>query len=58
MPYSYEEFFMNFLAANWGNDWADVATQPELHYYEEDVGINLAAPTLTADVSMSGGTKS
>ncbi len=57
-PYSYEKFFMNFFAANWGNDWADVATQPELHYYEEDVGISLAAPTLTADESMSSGTKS
>ncbi|MBU0510776.1 MAG: hypothetical protein KKD28_05530, partial [Chloroflexi bacterium] len=57
-PYSYEEFFMNFFAANWGNDWADVATQPELHYYEEDVGISLAAPSLTADASMSGGTQS
>lgn len=56
-PYSYEEFFMNFLAANWAKDWADVATQAELHYYEEDVGISLAAPTLTADVSMSGGTQ-
>ncbi len=57
-PYSYEEFFMNFLAANWGNDWADEPTQPELYYYEEDVGINFAAPTLTADVSLSGGTQS
>ncbi|TFG67846.1 MAG: hypothetical protein E4H27_08535, partial [Anaerolineales bacterium] len=57
-PYSYEEFFMNFLSANWGNDWADAATQPELHYYEEDVGINLSAPVLTANVAMSGGTQS
>ncbi|MFN2110152.1 MAG: hypothetical protein ACK2UI_10860, partial [Anaerolineae bacterium] len=57
-PYSYEEFFMNFFAANWGNDWADEPTQPELHYYEEDVGINFASPSLAADVSMSGGTQS
>lgn len=57
-PYSYEEFFMNFFAANWGNDWADEATQPELHYYEEDVGINFASISLTDDVSMSGGTQS
>ncbi len=57
-PYSYPEFFMNFMSANWGKDWADVSTQPELHYYEEDVGVNFAAPTLAADVSMSGGAQS
>lgn len=57
-PYSYEEFFMNFFAANWANDWASAATQPELHYYEEDIGIGLTSPTLTADVSLSGGSQS
>lgn len=54
-PYSYEEFFLNFLSANWASEWADESTQPELHYYEEDVGIDLAAPTLAADLTMSGG---
>jgi len=56
-PYSYNEFFMNFLSANWAKDWADESTQPELHYYEEDVGVNFAAPSLSADVNISGGTQ-
>lgn len=53
---SKNEFFLNFFAANWAKDWADPATQEELIYYDDDAA-PYAQPTLTQNVSMSGGSQ-
>jgi hypothetical protein len=54
---SLNELFLNFFAANWAKDWADPATQEEIIYYDDDTGA-YSQPTLTQDVTMSGGSNS
>jgi hypothetical protein len=56
-PYSYEQFFANFFAANWAMSYADPATQPELQYWEDDIGA-FSPPLLDADVFMAAGSQS
>ena len=53
-PYSYEEFFMNYFAANWAFDWADSATQPELYYFESDApGVTVNSMPMDYNVNLS-----
>ena len=53
-PYTYEEFFMNFFAANWAFEWADKATQPELYYFESEApGVAISNMPMDYNVNLS-----
>ena len=51
-PYTYEEFFLNFFAANWGFDWANPATQPDLTYFEQSAP-SVAVGAITPDYNVN-----
>jgi len=54
--FTYEEFFVNFFAANYLNKYADSATQPELYYFEADVaGVTVSDLPVDHDDNLTSG---